>query len=64
MTVENPDDINGVIEKAKQNSEKRKENEADYDENKPDTEVRITLYQNGFTVEGGELREYDKEENK
>ena len=64
MTVENPDDVMGIIEKAKANSEKRKENESDYDQNKPDTEIRITLYQNGFTVEGGDLREYDKEENK
>ena len=64
MAVENPDDIMGVIEKAKANSEKRKENESEYDEKKPDTEIRITLYQNGFTVEGGELREYEKEENK
>lgn len=62
MAVENPDDIMGVIEKAKANSEKRKED--GYDGEKPDTEIRITLYQNGFTVEGGELREYEKEENK
>lgn len=65
MAVENPDDIMGVIEKAKENSQKRKEKGADYDEkDKPDTEIRITLYQNGFTVEGGELREYEKPENK
>lgn len=59
MAVENPDDIMGVIEKAKANSEKRKENQDDYEQNKPDTEIRITLYQNGFTVEGGELRDYE-----
>ena len=64
MAVENPDDIMGVIEKAKANSEKRKENQDDYEKNKPDTEIRITLYQNGFTVEGGELRDYESEENK
>lgn len=64
MAVENPDDIMGVIEKAKNNSQKREENKDDYETNKPDTEIRITLYQNGFTVEGGELREYEKEENK
>ena len=64
MAVENPDDIMGVIEKAKANSDKRKENAAEYEGEKPDTEIRITLYQNGFTVEGGELREYEKEENK
>lgn len=64
MAVENPDDIMGVIEKAKANSQKREENKDDYEANKPETEIRITLYQNGFTVEGGELREYEKEENK
>ena len=64
MAVENPDDIMGVIEKAKANSEKRKENQDDYEKNKPDTEIRITLYQNGFTVEGGELRDYESEANK
>jgi hypothetical protein len=31
MAVENPDDIMGVIEKAKANSEKRKENQDDYE---------------------------------
>lgn len=31
---------------------------------KPDTEIRITLYSNGFTVEGGEFRDYATEENK
>ena len=62
MAVQNPDDIMGVIDKAKINSEKNKERGAD--EKKPDVEVKITLYQNGFTVEGGELREYEVPENK
>ena len=44
MAVENPDDIMGVIEKAKANSEKRKENQDQYEGDKPDTEIRITLY--------------------
>lgn len=34
------------------------------DGNKPDTEIRITLYSNGFTVDGGEFRDYNTEENK
>ena len=61
MAVENPDDIEGVIKKAKENSEKNKERPS---EDRPDTEVRITLYQNGFTVDGGPFREYDTPENK
>ena len=36
MAVENRDDVNGVIDKAKISS--------DYDGEKPDTEIRITLY--------------------
>ena len=61
MAVENPDDINGVIEKAKLGSQKNKESGG---KDKPDVEVRITLYQNGFKVEDGEFREYDTPENK
>ena len=61
MAVENPDDIEGVIKKAQSNSEKNKDRP---DGDKPDTEVRITLYQNGFTVDGGEFREYDTPQNK
>ena len=41
MAVENPDDIMGVINKAKENSEKNKDRSQ---EDKPDIEVRITLY--------------------
>jgi hypothetical protein len=44
MAVENPDDVMGVIEKAKANSDKRKENQDEYEKEKPDTEIRITLY--------------------
>ena len=60
MAVENPDDIEGVIKQAKENSEKNRGS----DKEKPDTEVRITLYQNGFQVDRGEFREYDTPENK
>ena len=62
MAVENPDDIEGVLAKAKENSQKHKENGTEG--NRPDTEVRITVYQNGFTVDEGEFREYDTPENK
>ena len=61
MAVENPDDIEGVINQAKENAEKNKSKDSS---ERPDTEVRITLYQNGFTIDGGDLREYDTEENK
>ena len=30
----------------------------------PDKDVRITLFQNGFKVDGGDLRDYNTEENK
>ena len=63
MAVENPDDIEGVLNKAKENSQKRKEG-GDDEKDRPDTEVRITVYQNGFTVDEGEFREYDTPENK
>ena len=56
MAVENPDDISEVLKKAKVSN--------DYDGEKPETEIRITLYQNGFTVEGGEFRDYNTPENK
>lgn len=43
MAVENPDDINGVIDQAKTNAEKRKAGGSE-EKDKPDVEVRITLY--------------------
>ena len=37
----------------------------DEDSKRPDQEVRVTLYQNGFIVDNDEnLREYDTPENK
>jgi UBX domain-containing protein 1 len=63
MAVENPDDIEGVLKKAKENSEKFSSIDGE-ERKKPDTEVRITVYQNGFTVDEGEFREYDTPENK
>ena len=62
MAVENPDDVEGVIKQAHLNSEKRMA--AGASDEKPDVEIRITLYQNGFTVEGGEFRDYNTPENK
>ena len=62
MAVENPDDIEGVLKKAKENSEKYKD--GGEERKKPDTEVRITVYQNGFVVDDGEFRVYDTPENK
>ena len=44
MAVENPDDIQGVIEQAKKNSEARKQGDTQHMGDKPDVEVRITLY--------------------
>ena len=64
MAIENPDDIEGVINQAKLNSDKRKGMSQAEQPEKPDTELRITLYSNGFTVEGGEFRDYNTEENK
>ena len=43
MAVENPDDIMGIVDKAKNNSKNKKE-----EEKKPDVEIRITLFKNGF----------------
>ena len=51
MAVENPDDIEGVLAKAKENSQKHKDEGTD--DKRPDTEVRITVYQNGFVVDDG-----------
>jgi UBX domain-containing protein 1 len=62
MAVENPDDIEGVLAKAKENSQKHKDEGTD--DKRPDTEVRITVYQNGFVVDDGEFREYDTPVNK
>lgn len=45
MAVENPDDIEGVIAKAQANSEKHKQGlTQDEEKNRPDVEIRITLY--------------------
>jgi UBX domain-containing protein 1 len=61
MAVENPDDIEGVLKKAKENSEKYKD---DDDRKKPETEIKISVYQNGFVVADGDFRPYDTPENK
>ena len=63
MAVENPDDIDGIMKQAEENSKKKKESGGGKEESKR-PEVRVTLFQNGFTVDNGELREYNTEENK
>ena len=61
MAVENPDDIDGIVKQAKENSQNRQGRD---DADKPNVEVKISLYQNGFIVEDGEFRDYNTEENK
>ena len=63
MAVENPDDIDGIVAKARENSEKNKDRQKDASD-KPKVEIKITLYQNGFICEEGPFREYETEENK
>ena len=62
MAVENADDIEGIMAQAQKGSEARASRGGD--EKGPDHEVRITMFKNGFQVEGGEFREYDTPENK
>ena len=57
MAVENPDDINGIIDKASKGAEENRGRD------RPDTEIKITLYQNGFQVENGEFRDYNSPES-
>ena len=59
MAVENPDDIDQIIEKAKQGGKEHASAGG------KDTELKITLYSNGFIVgEDGPFRAYDSPENK
>ena len=61
MAVENPDDIEGIVAKARENSEKNKDRD---DSDKPKVSIKIVLYQNGFICEDGPFIEYETEENK
>lgn len=64
MAIENADDIDGVLKQAEAGSQKRSDT-GDEERKKPDHEVRVTLYQNGFIVDNDDnLRVYDTPENK
>ena len=63
LNVENADDISGIVQKAQEGSERRREM-GDEKGSEPDTDVKITLYANGYVVDGGELQQYDTEEGK
>ena len=63
MAIENANDLDGIMKQAAEGSEKRIAKGDDA--GKPDHEVRVTVYQNGFVVDNDEnLREYDTAENK
>lgn len=57
LAVENPEDIHGILSKAEK-STKGKDGE------QTKTNCKIILYQNGFIVNDGEFRDYNKPENK
>lgn len=69
--MENPDDIEGILAKAKQylnlNSNYLYRGGQEHaNEGKggaPKTELKITLYSNGFQIDDGPLREYNIPEN-
>jgi UBX domain-containing protein 1 len=66
LVVENGEDIEGIVAKAKEASKARKERGETKEEKKDEvrTEIRIKLYQNGFVVDDGPFRPYDTPENK
>jgi UBX domain-containing protein 1 len=57
MAVENPSDIDGIVEKARQGAKEH----ASSGDGKP--ELKITLYSNGFVVGDGPFRPYDAPES-
>jgi len=57
MAVENPTDIDGIVEKARQGGKAH----ADSGSGKP--QLKITLYSNGFVVGDGPFRAYDAPES-
>jgi UBX domain-containing protein 1 len=61
MAVENPTDIDGIVEKAKQGG---REHASAGKAGAPATELKITLYSNGFVVGDGPFRDYEGPENK
>ncbi len=62
MAIENPDDIDSIVEKAKQGG---RDHAASGKGGDPKTELKITLYSNGFVVgEDGPFRSYDDPQSK
>lgn len=57
MAVENPDDIEALVQKAREGGKEHAK------EGGGSTELKITLYSNGFKVGDGEFRPYDAPEN-
>ena len=57
MAVENPSDIDGIVEKARQGGKEAGESSS----GKP--QLKITLYSNGFVVGDGPFRPYDAPES-
>jgi SEP domain len=57
MAVENPSDIDGIVEKARQGGQ------AHNDSGSGKPQLKITLYSNGFVVGDGPFRVYDAPEN-
>ena len=55
------DPLDALMEKAKQGG---RDHAAEGKDGAPKTELRITLWSNGFQVDGGEFRDYDSPNNK
>ena len=55
MSVSNPSDVDAVVNRAKEDTKEGASDES--------TEIKITLWQNGFQVDGGEFRDYEAPEN-
>lgn len=60
MAVEHPNDIDSIIAKARESGR----SEGSSSGGPAKTELKITLYSNGFIVDDGPFRPYDSEENK
>ena len=58
MAVHGGDNVNKIVDKARENSST---GEGPGSEG---IQLKITLYENGFTVDGGELRDYESDKNK
>ena len=58
MAVDGGDDVNKIVNKARENSS------TGSGPGSEGIQLKITLYENGFTVDEGELRDYEGEKNK